>query len=118
LSSRSSTREPPVDAPYPGIRRRTFDTAQATIVEYTFEPGATFPLHAHPHEQITVMREGSVELTVGGRVGELGPGAWAAIPGNVEHGITAGERGASFLAILVPRRKPEEEISLAARETS
>ena len=118
MSSRSSTPEPPVDSPYRGVHRRTFDTAHATIVEYRLEPGATFPLHSHPHEQITVIREGTVALTVGDRVRELGPGEWSAIPGNVVHGITASDRGASFLAMLVPRRKPEEEISLAARETS
>jgi quercetin dioxygenase-like cupin family protein len=106
------TTEPRVDVPYPGIRRRTFDTAQATIAEYAFAPGATFPLHRHPHEQITVVREGSLELTVGGRVTELAPGQWSAIPGHEEHGITAGDDGASFLAILVPRREPHEEVTL------
>jgi len=118
LSSRSNRPEPPVESPYPGIRRRTFDTARATIVEYTLEPRATFPLHSHRHEQITVIREGSVELTIGREVMELGPGEWSAISSHEEHGITAGDQGASFLAILVPRRQAEEEISLAAREMS
>ena len=113
MNSRSSTPDPRADAPYPGVRRRTFDTAQATIAEYTFEPGASFPLHRHPHEQITVVRDGSVELTIGGRVTTLGPGQWSAIPGGEQHGITAGDQGASFLAILVPRRAPDEEITLA-----
>ncbi len=103
---------PRPEAPYPGIQRRTHDTAQATIVEYVFAPGATFPLHRHRHEQIVVVREGSVELTVGSRECTLGADEWAAIPGNEEHGITAGDRGASFLAILVPRRAPGEEITL------
>jgi unsaturated pyranuronate lyase len=113
LTSRSSTSEARIDAPYPGIRRRTFDTAQATIAEYTFEPGASFPLHRHAHEQITVVLDGGVELTVGSRVTTLGPGQWSAISGDDQHGITAGEQGASFLAILVPRRAPDEEITLA-----
>lgn len=100
------------EAPYPGVQRRTHDTAQATIVEYAFAPGATFPLHRHPHEQIVVLRGGSVELTTGSVLQMLDAGEWAAIPGDVEHGITAGDRGASFLAILVPRRTPETEITL------
>lgn len=102
-SSRSS--EPRADSPYPGIRRRTFDIAQATLVEYEFEPGASFPLHSHANEQITVIREGTVELTLGGSVNQLRSGEWSAIPGHEEHGITAGDNGASFLAILVPRRE-------------
>lgn len=73
-------------------------------MEYTFEPGATFPLHSHPQEQITIVREGSAELTVGGQVTKLGAGEWSAIPGGEEHGVTAGGDGASFLAIVVPRR--------------
>jgi quercetin dioxygenase-like cupin family protein len=104
--------EPWAATPYAGIQRRTHDTAQATIVEYAFAPGATFPQHRHPHEQIVVLREGSVELTAGSRVRTLGALDWAAIPGNETHGITAGDRGASFLAILVPRRTPHEEITL------
>jgi hypothetical protein len=30
------------------------------------------------------------------------------IAGGVEHGITAGRGGARFLAVLVPRRAPDE----------
>ena len=69
-------------------------------------------MHQHPQEQITVLRRGEVELTAGGRVSRLGPGEWSVVAGGVEHGITAGGRGASFLAILVPRRGPDEAITL------
>ena len=99
---------PYLDTPYPGIQRRTTDTAQSTIVEYAFAPGATFPLHRHPQEQLVVVLQGSVELIAGGRSQALGEGGWAAIAGNEEHGISAGNRGARFLAILVPRRAPDE----------
>ena len=98
-----------VDTPYPGVQRRTYDTAQATIAEYAFAPRATFPLHRHPHEQIVIVRDGSVEMTMGRLVRTLGAGEWAAIAGNEEHGITARDRGASFLAVLVPRRMPDDD---------
>ena len=107
---------PQPEAPYPGIQRRTHDTDEATIVEYAFAPGATFPLHRHPPEQIVVVREGSVELTAGRLLRTVDAGQWAVIPGGEDHGITAGDRGASFLAILVPRRTPETEITLTERD--
>ena len=31
-------------APYPGVRRRTLHAQRMTLSEYTFDPGATFPL--------------------------------------------------------------------------
>ena len=72
--------------------------------EYSFEPGASFPLHRHPEEQITLILEGSVELTVQGDTSILEAGGWSVVGGDVEHGITAGPEGARIVAIIVPRR--------------
>jgi quercetin dioxygenase-like cupin family protein len=96
--------ELPVDEPYPGLQRRAFDSAGATVTEYRFEPGARFPLHRHPQEQITLIAEGDVEMTIEGTVSRLGAGAWSVVGPEVEHGITAGPEGARILAIVVPRR--------------
>ena len=49
------------DVPYPGVSRRTVDAPAATVNRYDFAPGATFPRHRHPQEQITLVLEGSVE---------------------------------------------------------
>ena len=51
----------PIEEPFPGLRRRTFDGSGATVNEYCFEPGASFPLHRHPQEQITLVVDGTVE---------------------------------------------------------
>jgi quercetin dioxygenase-like cupin family protein len=93
--------------PYDGLRRRTFDSAHATVNEYRFEPGARFPLHTHPEEQLTFVTEGKVELTAGGEVTRLGPGEWAVVDGGVPHGILALDDGAAILAIIIPRRGSE-----------
>ena len=92
------------ECPYDGIARRAMTTAKATVQEYRFEPGAAFPLHRHPQEQITLVLEGDVSFNAGGDTHELSAGAWSVVPGEVEHGITAGPAGARFLAILVPPR--------------
>jgi quercetin dioxygenase-like cupin family protein len=93
-----------VETPFPGVHRRTFSSQQATIAEYTFDAGARFPRHHHPQEQITLIRDGDVELVAGDRVERLGAGAWSVLAGGVEHGITAGADGARITAIVVPRR--------------
>jgi quercetin dioxygenase-like cupin family protein len=94
----------PVEEPYPGLRRRTFDSAGATVNEYSFDPGASFPLHRHAQEQITLVLDGDVELTVAGERASLTAGAWSVVGPDVDHGITAGPNGARILAIIVPRR--------------
>jgi quercetin dioxygenase-like cupin family protein len=94
----------PVEEPYPGVRRRSFDAEGATVTEYAMDPGARFPLHRHPQEQITVVEQGEVELTVAGERTVLAAGEWSVVAGDVEHGITNGAAPARFLAVLVPRR--------------
>jgi quercetin dioxygenase-like cupin family protein len=94
----------PVDEPWPGVRRCAFDSQEATITQYDFDAGAEFPLHSHPQEQITLVQEGDLELTVGNSVKRLGPGDWSVVPPDVPHGISAGADGARFLAIVVPKR--------------
>jgi quercetin dioxygenase-like cupin family protein len=93
------------EEPYPGVRRRTLQAEKATVPEYAFEPGATFPLHDHPQEQVTLVLEGEVDLTAAGRTERLAAGAWSVMPGGVEHGITAGAGGARIVALVVPRRE-------------
>ena len=90
--------------PYPGLRRRSFDGTGATVNEYSFDANASFPLHHHPEEQITLVTRGAVELTAGGEKSALSAGDWSVVAGGVEHGIRAGESGATIVAIIVPRR--------------
>ena len=92
----------PVDEPWPGVRRTAFDTTRATVTRYEFEPGAVFPLHRHPQEQITVLEAGEAEFTVGDEVKVLHPGAWSVVPPGVEHGMTAGRTERHPVPIPVP----------------
>ena len=48
----------------------------------------------------------------------LEAGAWSVVAGGVPHGITAGAAGATFLAILVPRRDPGEAYTLTDSTTA
>ncbi len=104
----------PVSEPFVGLRRRTFDAAGSTVNEYSFEPGASFPIHRHPEEQVTLILEGSVELTAEGATTQLGPGSWSIVDGDVEHGITAGPDGARIVAIVTPRRARPDAYSVVS----
>jgi quercetin dioxygenase-like cupin family protein len=94
----------PADEPFPGVMRRRLDATGATLTSYRFQPRARFPVHRHAEEQLTLVDEGEVILRVQDRTRQLSRGAWAVIPGGVEHGITAGPDGARITAIVVPRR--------------
>jgi unsaturated pyranuronate lyase len=113
MSTEGSLDGLPVETPFPGVRRRTFSSLQATVAEYSFDPGARFPLHRHVQEQITLVQEGDVEFTADGRSQQLSPGEWSVVAGGVEHGIRAGARGARFLAVLVPRRSADAPYTLS-----
>ena len=91
--------------PYEGISRRILTTDKATVQEYRFDPGARFPLHRHPQEQITLVLEGEISMSADGQTHELGAGTWSVVPGGIDHGITAAPTGARFLAIVIPPRR-------------
>ena len=93
------------DVPYPGVVRRAFHGQGATVTAYEFRPGASFPVHRHAQEQITLIDQGTVRMTIGERELELAAGGWSVVPPGIAHGITAGDAGARITAIIVPRRQ-------------
>ncbi|MEA2249535.1 MAG: hypothetical protein QOH46_4064 [Solirubrobacteraceae bacterium] len=101
-----------VEEPYPGVRRRAFSSRQATVTTYSFEPGARFPTHRHPEEQVTLIEEGDVAFTVGDELHALSAGAWSIVAGGVEHGIRAGQNGARIVAIVSPPRRSNDAYSV------
>jgi quercetin dioxygenase-like cupin family protein len=96
--------EMPEDEVYAGVIRRSFNSEKATVTRYSFHPGAVFPLHRHPQEQITLIEAGEVEMTIGDRVQALSQGDWSVVGADLEHGIRAGVEGAQVLAIVIPAR--------------
>ncbi len=69
----------------PGFHGKFIHTDHLTTSFWTVEEGAVLPEHAHPHEQITSVLEGTFELTVGGETRIVTPGDVAVIPGGVTH---------------------------------
>jgi mannose-6-phosphate isomerase-like protein (cupin superfamily) len=61
----------------------------AEIHETTLPPGGapTATTHHHPHSEMWLMREGTIELTAGSKTYRLGPGSMGFVRSNEEHGI-------------------------------
>ncbi len=95
----------PTEQPFPGISRQSLNTLRSTVTRYSFEPGAAFPLHRHPQEQITMIEAGSVEFVHGAEEGELAAGSYFVVPPDLEHSIKAGPDGATILAVVIPGRE-------------
>jgi len=49
--------------------------------------GMPHPPHHHAHEEMFLIREGELEVTIAGKTTRLGPGAVAFVASNEEHGV-------------------------------
>jgi quercetin dioxygenase-like cupin family protein len=79
------------------------------------EPNRVMPLHQHPQEQLGVMLEGTLELTIGDETRALKPGDAYTIPGNVPHHARTVDDGCLVLDIFSP---PREDYARMAREAA
>lgn len=69
--------------------------------------GRPHPPHHHLHEEIFLVREGTVEVTMAGKSTRIGPGGVAYIASNVEHGIlNVGHSNAQYFVIALGTDKP------------
>ncbi|MCY4086663.1 MAG: cupin domain-containing protein [Actinomycetia bacterium] len=103
------------ESPFPGVERRFFHAERSTVSRYTFAGGASFPLHHHPEEQVTLIESGSVTFTIDEQVHELTAGAWSVVGPDVPHGLTAGPDGATIIGIVTPRRTSSSDYTVVAQ---
>ena len=81
--------------------------AMLNLVE--LEPGAVVPRHRHPHEQLGLVLRGSMTLLVGGAEHLLREMDGYTLPGDIEHGATAGPEGVLVLDVFRPVREDYRE---------
>lgn len=68
--------------------------------------GMPHPAHRHPQEEMFLVREGTLEVTIAGHSTRLGPGGVAFIASNEEHGIrNAGATHAQYFVLALGSEK-------------
>lgn len=89
----------------PGVRLRVTwgERIMTNVVE--LEPGASVMPHTHPHEQMGVVIEGSLAMTIGQETRLLMAGDVYLAPSNVEHSILNGTMPARVVDIFSPPRE-------------
>ena len=73
----------------PGLYARLLHSSNMTLSFVDIDKGSNMPIHQHPHEQITFVMEGELEMNIGGETMVLTPGTVHIIPGNTPHGALA-----------------------------
>ncbi|MVN23122.1 cupin domain-containing protein [Mucilaginibacter arboris] len=89
-----------------GEKRQFFDSPTATLDNLechvsTLNPGETaHPPHQHPEEELTIVKEGTVEVLVNGELKKVGTGSIIFSAANQLHNIkNAGTTPATYYAI-------------------
>lgn len=75
----------PAQEPMPGFKGKFVHTDNMSVAHWRIAASSMAPLHAHPHEQVTMVVEGAFELTIAGETMVLKPGVVAVVPPDVEH---------------------------------
>jgi quercetin dioxygenase-like cupin family protein len=69
----------------PGFVGKFLHTDRMTVSVWKVSTGSCLPPHSPPHEQVTIVVKGSLEMDLEGSVKVLEPGIVASIPPNAEH---------------------------------
>ena len=101
----------------PGITMQSFSGGALMANWVTIAPGQAIPTHQHPHEQIGVILEGGMELTIAGETRTLRPGDAYSVPPHLPHGGRAMSAGCLVLDVFTPVREDYAALARAAAGT-
>jgi len=90
---------------FPGVEIQTAAGTNLMLSVVRLEPHSVVTDHSHPHEQMGILLEGTLEFTVGGVTRLLGPGDMWRIPGGVVHRVRALDQPAMALDVFHPIRE-------------
>lgn len=68
-----------------GFHGKFLHSERMTFVMWRFDAGTILPGHRHPHEQVAILFEGKLEITVEGESFVCTPGSVLVIPPNAWH---------------------------------
>jgi len=88
----------------PGVTRKIMGyQSDLMLIRVDFDGKTSFPIHQHPHQQITHIIEGKFKATINGKSEVLGPGDSYVVPSNTPHGVESLESG-NLIDVFSPRR--------------
>ena len=88
-----------------GIDRQMVYGERVMVCRLALAPGVVTAVHAHPHEQITLVERGRVRFTINGREQNAGPGDVLHFPSNCPHGATMLDEPVVLIDIFSPIRE-------------
>jgi len=80
----------------------------------TFPPESGFPSHIHPEEQVSIVREGEMEITMAGVTKMVRPGDVIIFPPSVPHAGRTFSRACRLIDIFSPPRTGIKEVIASA----
>ena len=89
----------------PGIELKLVWGEKIMLSYATFEPNCILPAHRHSNEQVGMVIEGEMELTIGGETQLCRKGDAFAIPGDVEHSVFNGDTHTVVVDTFSPPRE-------------
>lgn len=75
----------------------------------TAEPGAGAPLHTHTIDELIVIVEGTLEVSMDGETQTVGPNHTVVIPPGAEHGFRVTGSDTAHLLVFFPALNPYSE---------
>ena len=89
----------------PGVQIKTIWGDKAMMVFITLNEGAEVPSHRHRNEQMGLVLEGQLDLTIADEVRTVKKGDSYLIPSNIEHRAVATSGKTTALDIFSPPRE-------------
>ena len=82
----------------PGWHGRHWESATMSFSSYTIDAGSSIHEHRHPNEEVWVVIDGELDITVGGETHRAGPGCVAVVPPDASHSVRALTSGRAIVA--------------------
>jgi quercetin dioxygenase-like cupin family protein len=82
----------------PGWHGRYWRSEHMSFAHYAIDAGSSIHEHHHPHEEVWLVLEGELEVTVAGETQRAGPGCVAVVPPDALHSVRALTSGRAVVA--------------------
>jgi len=88
-----------------GVHIQVMPGDREMMVFYSIDAGGVIPMHSHPHEQMGMVIEGSIELDIDGERRSVSPGDAYHVRSNILHGGKAGDEPVRVVEVFSPPRE-------------